>query len=76
MPNGNRKGPSGAGSVTGRGRGFCNGTAETVRPEPETVQGVAVKEQQLFATTCRGPRGCGNGVQGTRGGCGARRGRR
>lgn len=74
MPNGNGRGPMGAGSKTGRGRGFCNGSAMpgTINRESEQDQ---TAEQQMATIGCRGPQGCGTGIKkGNGGGKGAGRG--
>jgi len=78
MSNRNGQGPMNTGSRTGRGRGFCSGTLPGEQtPENQQNQPVA-QEQPLVG--CRGPKGCGTGMNsgnGRRaGGCGNRRGQR
>jgi hypothetical protein len=78
MSNRNGQGPMNAGSKTGRGRGFCSGNAMPGVLIPETQQNQVVVQEQS-GVGCRGPRGCGTGMNsgnGRRGGCGSRRGQR
>ena len=82
MPNGNGQGPGNAGSMTGRGRGFCSGSGMPGRLNNELPDIGTVEQQQ----GCRGPQGCGTGQQAGRmksgqgrrnnGGCGKRNGQR
>jgi hypothetical protein len=79
MSNRNGQGPMNTGSRTGRGRGFCSGNATPGVLTPETQQNQVVVQQQSN-TDCRGPRGCGTGMNSGNGrrGCGSgnRRGQR
>lgn len=79
MPNRNGQGPMNAGSRTGRGRGFCSRNAGVGELGRNSQQEQAVVQDQ-YNPDCRGPRGCGSGMNaghGRRsGGCGNRRGQR
>lgn len=62
MPNGNGKGPRGAGAMTGRGKGFCNGSSAPGWKHRDAIAKES-EEQSRSAepSPCRGPLGCGVG---------------
>lgn len=73
MPNRNGQGPIGSGSKTGRGRGLCNTKNASDSIKQETNQ-ASPENQQISGQGCRGPKGCGTGLQGS--GKGAGQGRK
>ncbi|MDD2540297.1 MAG: DUF5320 domain-containing protein [Desulfuromonadaceae bacterium] len=52
MPQGNGQGPLHAGSMTGRGRGFCSGSGMPGRFNQESAQNQAAVKKSM--TGCRG----------------------
>ena len=64
MPNGNGKGPRGAGSMTGRGNGFCSGSSEPGCKNRNALTNKQEEQPTSVASvnsSCRGPLGCGTG---------------
>lgn len=69
MPNRNGQGPDNRGPKTGRGLGACRINSRTTETDATGVQQQETSSPEYpVGFGCRGPRGCGNGTGGRRGG--------